>query len=103
MLQGRCGFGSDYLRKMLPLVSPSGPWLRWPAQGSNGDPYARYIRGDDGGKAQRMSEVVLDAKGLCKRFGATVALEGAGITLRAGEIHALMGQNGAGKSTLIKL
>jgi simple sugar transport system ATP-binding protein len=50
-----------------------------------------------------MNDVVLQADGLRKRFGATVALEGAGITLRAGEIHALMGQNGAGKSTLIKL
>ncbi|MEO8313717.1 MAG: sugar ABC transporter ATP-binding protein [Pseudomonadota bacterium] len=50
-----------------------------------------------------MSAVVLRAEGLCKRFGATVALEGAGLVLRAGEIHALMGQNGAGKSTLIKL
>ena len=46
---------------------------------------------------------MLQAEGLRKRFGATVALDGAGITLRAGEIHALMGQNGAGKSTLIKL
>ena len=50
-----------------------------------------------------MSGVVLHAEGLCKRFGATVALDGAGLVLRAGEIHALMGQNGAGKSTLIKL
>ena len=46
---------------------------------------------------------VLHAQGLRKRFGATVALDGAGLCLRAGEIHALMGQNGAGKSTLIKL
>ena len=50
-----------------------------------------------------MSGVVLQAEGLGKRFGATRALEGAGLCLRAGEIHALMGQNGAGKSTLIKL
>ena len=46
---------------------------------------------------------MLQAEGLCKRFGATVALAQAGIVLRAGEIHALMGQNGAGKSTLIRL
>ena len=50
-----------------------------------------------------MSSVVLNATGLAKRFGATVALADAGLVLRAGEIHALMGQNGAGKSTLIKL
>src|SRR6478609_7945203 len=43
-----------------------------------------------------MSGVVLHAEGLCKRFGATVALDGAGLLLHAGEIHALMGQNGAG-------
>ena len=50
-----------------------------------------------------VNAVVLQAEGLDKRFGATVALDGAGVTLRAGEIHALMGQNGAGKSTLIRL
>ena len=50
-----------------------------------------------------MNAVVLQASGLRKRFGATVALDGAGLTLREGQIHALMGQNGAGKSTLIKL
>ncbi|MBB6063878.1 simple sugar transport system ATP-binding protein [Pseudoxanthomonas broegbernensis] len=50
-----------------------------------------------------MNAVVLQARGLRKCFGATVALDGAGLDLRAGEIHALMGQNGAGKSTLIKL
>src|SRR5690606_33664294 len=50
-----------------------------------------------------LSKVVLHAEGLHKRFGATRALDGAGLCLRAGEIHALLGQNGAGKSTLIKL
>ena len=51
---------------------------------------------------QDVHEPVLRVAGLSKTFGATRALQDVSIDIRAGEIHALMGQNGSGKSTLIK-
>ncbi|MDR3083392.1 MAG: sugar ABC transporter ATP-binding protein [Streptomyces sp.] len=46
---------------------------------------------------------VVEASGISKRFDATVALRDAGITIAAGESHALVGRNGAGKSTLVSI
>src|SRR5687767_1548466 len=39
--------------------------------------------------------------GVTMRFGATQALKGIDLEVRAGEIHALIGENGAGKSTAL--
>ncbi|WP_157314237.1 ATP-binding cassette domain-containing protein [Chitinibacter sp. GC72] len=46
--------------------------------------------------------LVLQAKGIVKRYGQVTALDGADFELRAGEIMAVIGDNGAGKSSLIK-
>jgi fructose transport system ATP-binding protein len=47
-------------------------------------------------------QIVMQAKGLIKRYGQVTALDGADFELRAGEILAVIGDNGAGKSSLIK-
>ena len=49
-----------------------------------------------------MSEYLLQMKNITKIFPGVKALDGVQFDLRAGEIHALVGENGAGKSTFIK-
>jgi ribose transport system ATP-binding protein len=46
---------------------------------------------------------LLSAKGVSKRFGATLALNDVSFDVICGEVHALVGENGAGKSTLMNV
>jgi len=49
------------------------------------------------------TDLLLEATGVSKTYGAVVALKAASLAVRPGEVHALMGANGAGKSTLVKI
>jgi fructose transport system ATP-binding protein len=53
-------------------------------------------------KPNAQSPLIIQAKGLVKRYGQVTAIDGADFELRAGEIMAVIGDNGAGKSSLIK-
>ncbi|MFD7717576.1 sugar ABC transporter ATP-binding protein [Streptomyces sp. NPDC059814] len=50
-----------------------------------------------------MNDVLLDCQDIVKVFPGVRALDGVGLRLEAGSVHALLGENGAGKSTLIKV
>ncbi|MCY3926370.1 MAG: ATP-binding cassette domain-containing protein, partial [bacterium] len=45
----------------------------------------------------------VELKGVTKRFGGTLALDGVDVAVRVGAVHAIVGENGAGKSTAGKI
>lgn len=50
-----------------------------------------------------MTDVAVRISGLRRTFGSVVALDDARLEVRAGEVHALVGENGAGKTTLLSI
>jgi ABC-2 type transport system ATP-binding protein len=55
------------------------------------------------GNEYRMSELILQAEELTKRYGRRVVVDRLSLTVERGDIFGLLGQNGAGKSTLIRM
>src|SRR5262245_55356111 len=48
-------------------------------------------------------DIVYEARGLTKRFGAILACENVDVKIRRGRLTAIVGDNGAGKSTVVKM
>ena len=50
-----------------------------------------------------MADTIFYSNGLCKKYGAALALDNVDITIKRGEIYGLIGENGAGKTTLMRI
>jgi ABC-type uncharacterized transport system ATPase subunit len=66
-------------------------------------PQSALDRDGPGSRGATSSGALVEMRGITRNFGDTHALRGVDLTLRGGEIHALLGSNGAGKTTLVRI
>jgi simple sugar transport system ATP-binding protein len=64
---------------------------------------AAPMAGQEAASPEVERRIVLEGRGLRKAYGPITAVDGVDLTVRAGEITAIVGDNGAGKSTLVKM
>ena len=84
---------------------PSEPLAPVPAAGETDAPVRSMteLRRQEDATPSTIGPVVLSARGLIKRFGGVVAVDGVDLDIHEGEVLAVIGPNGAGKSTLVNL
>src|SRR5690242_2850310 len=90
--------------RLGPPDRPGGrPWddEGWSGEASHPNRHPAATRGEQGALMADPRTTLASLSGVRKRFGATVALDGLDLQVRAGELLSVLGPNGAGQTTAI--